>query len=364
MASYRICMALAWAAWLPATVALATGEPPKVALKPAEPEAANAAPPSTTVAPVTVESTKPEELKKQAYSFVQTYAQTTQNLDQLARWDIPVCVSVQGLPADASAQVKARVEEVAKALKVRVQPKGCKANIQVFFTDQPQALMDRVAVEHEEMLGYWHRTDRDKLKTVTHPIQAWYVTATNGSGGNTAGMTFAFNGSGGTGAAPTMGPRGTSGRQQQGETYDDEDTLRMPTGCGDRPAFTSCLASVFRNVLVVVDTGKVKAQTPGAVADYVSLLAMAQPRSLDACNTLPSVIDMFAKACGGRDGSDGLSRADVAYLTALYKTDLEAKKTGQETDIAAKMADMLLKADASGRLAAWGGGPVKTSNTR
>jgi hypothetical protein len=359
MVSHRSCIALTWAAWLPATVALATQEPAKVVMKPAPTEAAE----PTQVAPVTVESTRPEELRKQTYNFVQVYAATTQNLEQIARWDVPVCVSVQGLPADAAALVKGRVEEVAKALKVRVQMAGCGPNIQVFFTDQPQPLMDRIAVEHERFLGYWHHRDRNKLKVVTHPIQSWYVTATGGSGGNTVGMEFMVieEGNPQTYSAPTtVAGGGVAGHQQGGETYDDEFTNRTTTGCADRPHFTSCLSSGLRNVLVVVDTRNAQGASSGAVADYVTMLAMAQPKSLDGCNTLPSVIDLFASRCPG-GVPDGFTRADVAYLTSLYKTNPEAKKAGQETDIAGRMADMLLKANAADRVAAWGGTAVKAS---
>jgi hypothetical protein len=365
MTRHWIALALGCAAWLPATAALAIGEPPRVVMKPAPTEPA-ADGPATPVAPVTVEATKPAELRKQTYSFVQFYAATTQNLDQLARWDIPVCVTVQGLPAEANAQVRGRVEEVARALKVPVRGTGCGPNIQILFTNQPQALLDKVAAEHEHLLGYWHHRDRDKLKTVTRPVQAWYVTATNGSGGPTGGQTFATIIQSGTAESPqnTAVPEGAAGREPGGEAYDDEFTNRMPTGCADRPHFTSCLQSVFRHVLVVVDTSKVQDQSPGAIADYAAMLAMAQPKSLDACNTLPSVIDLLASRCPGAEAAkDGLTRADVAYLTALYRTDLEAKKAGQQTDIANKMADMLLRANATDRLEIFGGA-VKASNGR
>ncbi len=136
----------------------------------------------------------------------------------------------------------------------------------------------------------------------------------------------------------------------------------MPTGCADRPQFTSCLSSVFRHVLVVVDIGRAGDYNSGVVADYVAMLAMSQPRSLDACNVLPSVVDLFVSRCpGGSVAKNGLTRADVAYLTALYKTNLESKKSGQQTDIAYRMADMLSKASATDRVATWGGTPVKTS---
>jgi hypothetical protein len=356
MATYRVRAGLSGAAWLFATAAMATQEPPKVAMRPAPAE-------PSVVAPVVVEASKPEELKKQTYGFVQTFAATTVKLDQIARWTQPVCVSVQGLPLAADAEVRGRVEEVATALKVGAQKEGCKPNIQVFFTDQPQAFMDRVAAQHEQLLGYWHHRDRDKLKTITRPIEARYLTGTGGAGGNTTGMTFQYIENLGGGAPPPV-PTGTAGRQPHGFQYDDEDVLYWgPTGCGDKSKFTACLTSELAHVLVVVDTTKAQDYSPGLIADYVVMVALAQPKSLDGCNVLPSVIDLFAKGCPNF-GMEGLTRADVAYLTALYKTNLEARKGGQETDIAERMADMLLKANASDRLTTFGGAAVKASTGR
>jgi hypothetical protein len=297
-----------------------------------------------------VEATKPAELKKQTFDFVELFAATSVKLDQMARWAQPVCVRVIGLPDAANAEVKARIEEVATALKVGP-PKGeCRPNIQVAFTDQPQKLMDRVADKQELLLGYWHHKDRDKLKQVTHPIQAWYVTGTAGAGGQTAAMTFMTIYTPDGGAPPPV-PFGTAGKMPHGFQLDDEDnTFYGPTGCGENTHFTACLSSEFAHVLVVVDTTKAGPYPPGLIADYVVMVALAQPRSLDGCNILPSVIDLFSKDCPGRSGQDGLTRADVAYLTGLYKMNIEARKRGQMTEIADRMADMLLKANKTDQL--------------
>ena len=56
------------------------------------------------------------------------------------------------------------------------------------------------------------------------------------------------------------------------------------------------------------------------------------------------MIDVFATGCAGRTPPDGLTRGDVAYLTSLYKADPESRRASQQTDIASRMADMLLKA--------------------
>jgi hypothetical protein len=344
---------LAASAGLLTSAAWATGEPPKVTMKSPEEIARANAPVPTRVAPLTVEATKPRELRQQTFDFVELFAASSVKLDQIARWTQPVCVRVIGLPDAADAEVKARLEEVANALNVGVMRTGCKANIQVAFTDQPQALLDRVANEHELLLGYWHHRDRDKLKAVTHPIQAWYVTGTGGSGGNTAGTAFEFYenwGVMGGKSAPHPNPQGVAGQQRHGFQLDDEEDDRGTTGCGDNPHFTGCLASQFQHVLVVVDISKVGGYPPGLIADYVVMVALAQPKSLDGCNVLPSVIDLFSKACPGESGQDGLTRADVAYLTSLYKMNIEARKRGQMTEIAGRMADMLLKANKTDQL--------------
>jgi hypothetical protein len=324
------------AAWLPVTSALAIQEPAKVQTRPAPLAGAPAVPPTA------VEAMAPGELKKQTYSFVDTFASATPRLGQYARWSNPVCVTVQGLPADQGAKIKARVEEVAKGVGLRVAASGCAPNIEIKFSGQPQAFLDQVAATHEDMLGYWHRRDRDSLKAISRPIQAWYRTATIGAGGTT-GSQFTYI-EGGGGAAPVV-PKGTVGNQATGEIIDDPDE-RAPTGCGNS-RFSACLRSVFDHVLIMVDTNAVQTAPAGLVGDYVAMLAMTQPQSLDGCNALKSVIDIYARGCAGREPPDGLTRADVVFLTALYKTDPEAKKLSQQTDIANRMSDMLLKADAA-----------------
>jgi hypothetical protein len=333
--------ALVCAGVMTASSAMAQHELPLVQLKPVPTEPA----PAAVVAPLIVQAAKPAELKKQTYGFVQTFAATSDMLDQIARWTQPVCVTVRGLPADAAAEVKGRVEEVANALKVGVKKAGCTPNIQIVFTNQPKALIDKVAKEDELLLGYRHHSDRDKLTAITRPVQAWYVTGTGGADVDTAGVTFAdYMGGGSLPAGITRPPNGFQ--------YDDEDNYQGRAGCaGSR--LTSCLSSEFQHVLVIVDSNRVQDHPAGLIADYVVMLTMVQPKSLDGCNVLPSVVDLFSMECANF-AMDGLTRADVAYLTALYRTNLEAKKAGQQSDIASRMADMLLKANAADRLAIWG----------
>jgi hypothetical protein len=308
---------------LAATAALAQGAPPA----PAQ---------STTVAPLTVQAAPPPKVvEQQSRSFVQSYAAAPNTeVNQIGRWREAVCAMAIGLPADQAASVKARIEDVAGAVGLHKASPKCLANVEVVFSDKPQAVMDQVAKRQEYLLGYYHRHEHDRLKTVTHPIQAWYVTATQGGGGNLAGIMFSYG-------DPIPGAN-----QVHREVTDDPDNA-TPASCGDNPHFTGCLQTAFKNVFVVVDTSALKGKDLGLITDYLVMLALSQPKSLDGCNGLPSVIDLLAKtACPGRDTPDGLTPGDAAYLTALYESDLQARKGSEQGEIAERMAKILTKASA------------------
>jgi hypothetical protein len=236
---------------------------------------------------------------------------------------------------------------VARAVGLKVLAPGCRSNIQIAFTDQPQRLADRLG---EPYLGFHYKIELRKVRAVTHPIQGWYATATAGAGGATG---LAFGGGDGQGANPRSGDYVANYGQIQATQLSmavlDTPDHPAPVGCADAPHFTACLRSMFMNVLIVADSRAVAGKDLGAVADYLAMLALAQPRSLDGCSALPSVIDMFAKsACPDREPPTGLTPADASYLTALYASDPEAKMPMAQGDIVVRMASML-EANGAGR---------------
>jgi hypothetical protein len=323
-------LVLALAASLVAGPALATREPPRVELKPPEP-AAQAGP--TPVAPVTVQAPlAPAELNRAASAFVQAYAVPTVKIAHIARWREPICVHIDGMTAAKAGRMRARVEAVAKALGRSVAGPGCAANVDIKVSADPQGLLDRIAAQAEPALGYYHRSDTAALKKVNRPIQAWYMTATVGGRAPSAGALFANVG------------------RSRAETEDiDDPDSPTPNGCGDSRLSGACLQSVFKNVLIVVDSGRVEGRGQGLIADYVAMLALSQPRSLELCGVLPSVIDAFAR-CEARRAPEGLTAADVAYLRALYATDPEASLATARSDIASRMARLLGSPDSASRL--------------
>jgi tetratricopeptide (TPR) repeat protein len=311
--------------------------------------AASAQPSPSPVAPVTVQAPlTPREALTKSQSFVLSYAKPTVTLDQYARWEDPVCVAVSGVTPEQVALIKARVEEVALGVGLKLGRKGCKPNIDIRFADPPQALLDQVAKKSPGLLGFHYPNEINALKTVTRPIQGWYMTASRGEGaGEVALSTMSI------GYLGLLDPNGTRAETSLTATTGLPEAMRpnesldhpgggVPNGCAGR-RFTSCLQSVFWHVLVVVDAKRVNGQPLGPVMDYLAMLAISQPRTLDGCLELPSVIDLFAPApCPGRPSPDGLTSGDSAYLTALYKADLEGKKTVEQGEIVDRMAKSLV----------------------
>jgi hypothetical protein len=309
----RWASALSCAAWLAASAALA---------QPVS-DPTTKATPSTTVSPVTVQSAPtPRTIQKQANSFVKSYAATPNpNIGQIGRWHDPVCIQIWGLPLAAqAAKIKARMESMAQAVGLPPARPGCKINVEIVFTDQPQ----------EPILGYDHRDKMAKLKTFNHPIQAWYVTGTESDGLDVEELMSI------PGLRSLLPP--------SNRVADDPENI-PPAGCTNR--FTACYKSEFSNVFIVADNKALDGANLRLIADDMAMLALSQPRSLDGCNALPSVIDRFALSpCPGRDPPTGLTPADAAYLEALYSADPEGKKFVEYAAIGERMANILIKGDA------------------
>jgi len=312
---------------------------------------------ATSVAPVTVEGAAPKAVHKEAQSYVDAYTVPTAKIEQIGRWREPICVQVVNLPAEQAAVIRTRVEEVAKDLGVLVRPPGCTSNIQIVLTGQPQAFVDTVAKNNEHALGFHYPSDLKKAKTVTHPIQGWYKTATQGSKIDHDGLPFAYTtGSGGVSGGPgekvndpndpTAHPQGDAnlpGEVHYAEIVDLPEN-GSPPGCAGS-LINHCMRSVFKNVLVVVDAHAVEGKSLGALADYVTMMSLSQAKSLDGCSALPSIMDLMAKSpCPRRDPPDQLTAADASFLTALYASNPEASAASEQVDIAGRMSETLVKA--------------------
>jgi len=268
-------------------------------------------------APVAQPASPPDAA--QALSFVRSYAAATRERHMIARWGESICVEVAGLAPDQAAAVRARVEAVAGAVGVDAQPVECRPNVDIRFSAEPQRVLGDVIAHRGWILGD-ATSDTRSVETVTRPIQAWY---------QTNGVEFA-----------AIGTETLKVRVRDQETVPSQTQTQQwvpPVGMTTPPA-PRLEARQFLNVLVIVDLRRTKDMSLGLISDYVAMLALSQPRSLDHCNALASVTDLFAGACPGRGAPAGLTPADSAYLAALYAADPVGRVfVSQQDDIVAHM---------------------------
>ena len=268
------------------------------ATKPASPEAAES---------VTVTATRLPG-RSAVDEFIYSYPAPVRTTDKIARWKRGICPVVEGLPPRFAAFVTRRLTAIARnaGAPVDADP-NCRHNIEIVFTDTPQALADVIHKEHRPYLGYFDNLHQaDELAKVKHDIQAWYLTATVGfngalrvdnprqdflTGNNGIGTGIDGNGMGGGGVYYAA----SNGR------------------------FNNGISSTLYNVIIVADPSKLGDYEMGSLADYIAMLALSQPKSFDACWEVPSITNLLSKDCEPARKTATISDNDAAFLYGLYK---------------------------------------------
>jgi hypothetical protein len=78
------------------------------------------------------------------------------------------------------------------------------------------------------------------------------------------------------------------------------------------------------------------------LADYIAMLALAQPANFADCQALPSILDMTNPACRKETPVKAMTKADTGYLKGLYKLDPGASLRGQKDFLALEVKQALL----------------------
>jgi hypothetical protein len=247
----------------------------------------------------------PQEIAGEAvHDFVRAHAKPSVITGQLARWKLQICPITQGLSPELNEFVSARLLAIAASVGApRQDSENCKSrhNVYIFFTSDPKQVLEAVEKQDPKLLGF-HALDQTKaVETMSRSIQGWYVTVTHGARG--------------------------------GQSIDEADPLlplesdlmnkgKHPPGLpGSR--ITSHLSSEIVNAVLVVDLNKTTGHAIGPVADYLAVLTLTQAFAPEQCGTLPSIMDLLAPNCGAREAPTEVTAGDLAFLKALYRTDME-----------------------------------------
>jgi hypothetical protein len=275
-----------------------------MAVASAKVEAASTAIPASEAAESVTVTATPLPKRDAVNEFIYSYPTQVRTTEKIARWRKGICPKVFGLPPRFAAFITTRLTAIARSAGAPVDsdPK-CRQNIEIVFTNTPQALADDLRKHRYPYLGYFDNfRQADRLATVTHDIQAWYLTATIGQNGD----------------ARVDNPRGDFLTGADG--YIDGilgGHVYYQTGTTSR--YNSGPGSTLYNVIIVADPGKLGNYDMGSLADYIAMLALSQPKSFDACWEVPSITNLLSKECTPERKTATISDNDTRFLYGLYK---------------------------------------------
>lgn len=255
-------------------------------------------------------------------NFIASHATPSALIGQLTRWRTPLCPHARGLDQAFNDFVTARIRAVARSVGAPVNDSSaCKANMEILFTLEPQKLLTEAVKQDSRILGFHYPHDKKALMTFTRPIQGWYLTSTR----NFRGVEILDD------PMPLGAEEGGIG-SPMGQLPGS----KIPPGePGSR--LTNRISSQVVFAFIVVDANRIAGMTIGAISDYLSVLALSQSKTPDACGQLPSIIDMMASNCTRQEKVMQLTAGDIAFLKALYRTDLEQPLGLEKSDIQISM---------------------------
>ncbi len=279
---------------------------------------------------ITVSATRPTE--ETISSFVETRKTPTRIVNKMARWRRDICPLTVGLGDKYAKYVTQRIRDVASAVGAPVSgDPACKPNIEVVFTTAPQGFTDGVHKTGPAFLGY-HDTSlqADELAKVTHPIQSWYTTESQDFDGSSQVDSGQCAGAGTTLNLFSIVPaQGADGPGAVIPITLNLSCARMMHSSGSR--LGNGYDSGFNNVLILAEPAKLFDYEVGALADYITMLALSEPASLDDCLDLPSISNLLAKGCAS--ASNKVTDGDLAYPQELYRAPKGSSMSGQVDEI-------------------------------
>lgn len=251
-------------------------------------------------------------------NFVKAYAMAAPVSDEISRWKNGVCAATHGLSQEEyNLLVTARIREVAEAAGAPVQTSACHVNIEVIFTDKPQAFLDRICAEGGASLLGTRPSQAETVGTMRYAVQAWYSTGTRDANGKLVGDDQDDDGI-------------------WGSTWRD-----MPRMAVTGSLLRTDLHSELSHIYIIADTSKTQNYQLGAVADYVAVLALSQTQSFEDCKTIPSITNLISPNCGADVKPTAMTDTDMALLKAIYSMDPGTNLQGQQSYISLQIAQSL-----------------------
>ncbi|MEQ1817501.1 MAG: hypothetical protein ABL871_02735 [Terricaulis sp.] len=279
-------------------------------------------------ADLVVTGVRPEQIQ----TFVEQVSAVPPSVRQIARWDDDICFTVAGLPTEQGQAIVDRVSQRAEMVGLHAGREGCRPNVFVFFASDADGFTRQLVDRDRSLFAYLHEENvvtlgQEALRSFVDTPRAvrwWHVAQTRGADGDRLGSDQVQS----TAPPPPnpeemkAGPDGFSGVQ----AVRSQGTRVRAVERQD-----------FNRVVIIVDGQKAGGYPLDGIADYISMVTLAQIDPAAQTRDYPTILNLFA------DDPDVVSfemtNWDLAYLDGLYRsTRNSASVTQQMRDISRRMS--------------------------
>ncbi|HUI61103.1 MAG TPA: hypothetical protein VLX90_12815 [Steroidobacteraceae bacterium] len=258
----------------------------------------------TNLPQVTIDAQRQHDLEHRAHVFVTGLTRTAQfSGASLAIWRTPLCFLVAGLPKAQGELLLGYLSAAADSAGARLAGEHCQPNFLVLLTSRPDALLEGLKARHPLMFG---AASPAEISRFVHPstsqaVRVWRNTQRTNRDGVPVDHSALCGG------LPN--------------TWINVDVPgNVPVNCTTRESALSWgRLSAFLSVIVAVDTTRAGNVSVGQLADYISLVGLADIDPDEDVGDAPTILHLFAAS--GEPAPPGLTPWDRAFLLGLYHSD-------------------------------------------
>jgi len=258
-----------------------------------EQPAATQTPPAQTSGQLEDVVVEGRQLEALVRSFVTDVSQPANNRG-LARWNRPICIGAVNLRADIGQYVIDRISDVARELEVEAGEPGCRPNVLIVAAVDGAGLASALVEDRPRNFDLRHNgTDAGtrafrNFRTGDQPVRWWQI-------------SMPINSENGERAVRLPG---------------DEQPPRIYVFASSRLR-TQIRDDMVRSV-IIIDVDRLGGATLVQLADYLTLVALAQVDAEADTAPYPTILNLFDDPASA---PAGLTEWDRSYLTALYEHD-------------------------------------------
>jgi hypothetical protein len=243
---------------------------------------------------VVIRGRSPAETRR----YVEEVIAPPRGTDQFARWDDRLCVGVSGIPGTQAQYIADRIANRAMQVGLRPGKPGCKSDVSVIVTTEPEKLIEAMRETYEPMFGINNESRTaslgqsafEKFKTTDRPVRWWHVAET----------------------------RGADGSRIEGEARNGvaDGVTGAPTVRAEGSRLRGAIRQDLSRAVVVIDANQVTGLSLDTLADFVAFVTLAQADPNGDTKGVDTILNLFADHT--EEKPETWSSWDADFLTALY----------------------------------------------